>query len=326
MPSYVPALALLLLAGSGAAAPVPASCLTTAASSTAPSFAVDFLVCRYCQTPRFRLFASEPAADDELCGGASSFAAGDPDAASSHMAAAILGYAQIQGEFWENATKAQLAVAHLLRFMPVRDSMRLMGGDDRFLDFLLEHVRYALLVRAHGPHWATNATLVSDAAFHDYVLPYAFLDEKRDVSFGWRRRFYQLFLANVSATGNATAAMHVLAAAIPHAAAAGVLMLGEELVAGSVVRWKSETSPMRMSPEQVRLRHRITIPCTSMAGVATQTLSLSFLCRSLSLTFSLRSLSLLYLRICLILFLPVSLTHKHAPPPPTRLPPDDTRQ
>ena len=67
----------------------------------------------------------------------------------------------MQGQFWEDDGQAELALAHLVRFMPVRDSLLLFssGGDDRFFDFLLEHVRLALLVRAKGPIWARgNAT------------------------------------------------------------------------------------------------------------------------------------------------------------------------
>ena len=95
----------------------------------------------------------------------------------------------------------QDALAHLLRYMPVRDAIKLFQPDDAFLDYVLEHVRLALLVRAEGPAWARNESL-SDREFRDYVLPYAFLNEKRDVAFRWRHRFFQLFYANTSRRGS----------------------------------------------------------------------------------------------------------------------------
>ena len=68
----------------------------------------------------------------------------------------------------------------------------------------------------------------------------------------WRKCFLQLFLPLANNASNVTAAMHALSDAIPHAAASGVLQLPLGVdVAGSVFRWKSETSPMRLSPEQV---------------------------------------------------------------------------
>ena len=51
--------------------------------------------------------------------------------------------------------------------------------------------------------------------FLDYVLPYSFLNEKRDLTFKWRSRFYQLFHQNISKLENITSAMHYIASEIP---------------------------------------------------------------------------------------------------------------
>lgn len=223
-------------------------CLHTANKSS-----LHYSVCQFCQIERFTYFI-----DQNFCPPTTNLLdATDPNdmkGASLSIAAALLSYGEIQGFFWENDAMTQIALAHLILYMPPRDSMRLFSGDDRFLEFLLQHVRYALLVRTKsGASWAKNASgIIKDEMFLDYVLPYAFLDEKRDVNFFWRQRFYQLFNQNVSVTKNITEAMHFLAEAIPRAHAAGVLSFdNEQLSLGASVHWQSETSPMRMSPEQV---------------------------------------------------------------------------
>jgi hypothetical protein len=83
------------------------------------------------------------------------------------------------------------------------------------------------------------------------LLVFSFLDEKRDVNFFSRQRFYAMFLRNASRAPNITSAMHYLATTIPRAHASGVLSFDDQLIIGPPVTWESETSPMRMSPEQV---------------------------------------------------------------------------
>ncbi len=241
-----------ILAGVAASASASDPCLSAylKGSATPPS-AFSYLVCKFCDTTRIRLVGGNETMDATLCDDGGNMDPESPESAADYIAGAVLNYGRVQGHFWANATAAQCALSHLLQYMPVRDAIKLLQTDDRFLDFLLENLRLALLVRDHGPAWVRNTSLVSDREFHDYVLPYAFLDEKRDVSFRWRSRFFQLFYANTSALSSATAAMHFLADAIPKAAAAGVLEISGSLVPGSVVRWESETSPMRLSPQQV---------------------------------------------------------------------------
>jgi len=112
----------------------------------------------------------------------------------------------------------------------------------------VEHVRYALWTWP----WASARGVAWDM-FTENVLPYAILDEKRDLEFRWRPRFYQLLQPLVATAPNITAAMQAVVAAIPVAQASGVLGLGltaETLVPGAPVTWRSETSPAYLSPEQ----------------------------------------------------------------------------
>ena len=230
------------------------SCLTKSLVRESPldfrsSYAeIQTGVCLFCAQDRFTAFAS-----GDCCGKSGQRIGTDSEAAeaASVVAGALLDYLAVQGHFWENDKEALDAFTHLVRYMPVRDSVQLFAGDDRFLDFLVSHVRLALHVRSEGPAWSRNGS-VPDAIWFDYVLPYSLIDEKRDVAWQWRKRFLKLFLPLANNASNATAAMHALSAAIPHAAAGGVLQLPLGVdVAGSVFRWKSETSPMRLSPEQV---------------------------------------------------------------------------
>ena len=190
----VSAVALLTVVASATVDITSSHCLSSVASTNPTrAAAMDFLVCSYCSAERFRLLNTNKSRDDALCDTPRSLK--DP---SSHIADSILNYARVQGHFWGNASMATRALAHLLRYMPIRDTIKLMQNDDRFLDLILENIRLSILVRMSGPDWATSTALVTDDDWLDNVLPYAFLDEKRDVNFGWRRRFHQLFAANVS--------------------------------------------------------------------------------------------------------------------------------
>ena len=225
------------------------SSATHATPQRCPFVDTTYAVCKFCTTDRYNYFITNKTTLNSLCDNNNQ----DDLHWSTTISTALLSYGNIQGEFWESNTMAQAALAHLIKYMPIRDSIRLYSDNDDFLNFLFEHIRYALLVRTKtGAAWAKN---IPDAIFLDHVLPYSFLDEKRDVKFSWRRRFYQLFLnANVTSTQNITAAMHYLADTIPHAHATGLFAFDggiTQLNLGPAVRWQSETSPMRMSPSQV---------------------------------------------------------------------------
>jgi hypothetical protein len=102
----------------------------------------DFLRCHFCTTHRFSAFA--PPAWCEAWQGRE---AAD-DAAT--ISASLLNYAEkIHGLYWRNDTSASIALAHLLRYMPRRDTLQLFAGTDAFLiDFVLEeHIPAAGLDR-----------------------------------------------------------------------------------------------------------------------------------------------------------------------------------
>ena len=222
-------------------------CTSTCLQSTTSS--ITYSVCKFCTVERFSLFTTSST----FCNlNSDSSDTSDTNSADT-IAQALLSYGKIQGHFWEDDQTTATSLSHLIRYMPIRDSIRLYNDNDQFLNFLFDHIRFALLVRTKtGANWIKNTTLYSNDIFLEYVLPYAFLDEKRDVHFKWRQRFYQLFMKNVSATKSSTEAMHYLAQAIPHAHAAGVLSFdNDQLMTGFSVHWESETSPMRMSPEDV---------------------------------------------------------------------------
>ena len=99
------------------------------------SAALEFLVCTYCGSgvTRFRLFNTNQSQDTAVCD-QSPRPSVDP---VPHIAASILNYARVQGYFWADPRVTSHALVHLLRYMPIRDSAKLMQSDDRFLDFLL---------------------------------------------------------------------------------------------------------------------------------------------------------------------------------------------
>jgi hypothetical protein len=99
--------------------------------------------------------------------------------------------------------------------MPKRDAILLFSGGDSFLvDFLLEeHVRLALETREAGPAWARR---IPEEIFLDYVLPYSFLNEKRDVHFRWRATLLRILRgAGVFQTKSAGEAMKFVAELLP---------------------------------------------------------------------------------------------------------------
>jgi hypothetical protein len=133
-------------------------------------------------------------------------------------------------------------MTYLFRYMPRRDMILLFNHPIEFTDYLVQHVRYAIITWP----WASNLGVGWDV-FLENVVPYAILDEKRDVSFRWRPRLYQALAPLVAEAPNLTAAAHAVVAAVPTAQLAGALATVsgsnvEALVPGQPVSWKSETS------------------------------------------------------------------------------------
>lgn len=151
------------------------------------------------------------------------------------------------GDVEENATQA---LSLLLGGMARRDLLLLASDTQLVIDFLVEHVRYAL----HTRGWS-KAMNVSWEIFADAVLPYAMLDEKRDLWFRWRPRFARVFRDVTAGAATITEAMQRLAAAVPQAQTLGLLSSengGElEIVPGQPITWHSSVSPAFISVEQV---------------------------------------------------------------------------
>lgn len=208
------------------------------------------LLCAVCSTAVYRV-AMTPS-DAKKCGSETA----RPDAASI-AARTAMAAGTIQGWHWLDAggpeTNASQCVEHLFKYMPRRDILSLFSSGYTGLEFILSSVRLALQARAIVP----AAQNVSWGNFLDYVLPYNVLDEKIDLSFGWRARFYQAFAPLLSESQNVTDAMYVLAGAVPELMSLGALAqavpeAGSDLVLpGPPFTWKSETAPAFMSVEQV---------------------------------------------------------------------------
>ena len=201
--------------------------------------AFEFIQCSFCETPQY-VYMANARTGTNVCNTS-------PDAYT--ISKALIDFLTVQGHFWRVEIDALNCMKHLIQYMPVRDALLLFGDNGYdFAGFLAEHIQLSLLVRYDGPSWIRS---IPQDIFQDYVLPYAFFNEKRDLKFRWRPRFYQIFYPIVSNANSTTQAMHLLSEAIPLAAASGVLEYNDTSVPGNVIRWKSETSPMRLSPENV---------------------------------------------------------------------------
>ena len=247
------------------ASPPACSALANSTQSTArgsivvtPARAADlcFLRCVVCDAPFFlawQLGAGGDAAG--FCADPASPAFATADEIVSNASAAVLNSSALHGWTWlddegDVEANATQSVAVLVGGLPRRDMLLLASDSALFVDFLLEHVRYALRSRA----WSAGYN-VSWQLFADAVLPYAILDEKRDLWFRWRPRFARLFRDVTAGAATITDAMHALAQAVPRAAALGALALvgGDELevVPGQPISWHSSVSPAYISVEQV---------------------------------------------------------------------------
>jgi hypothetical protein len=256
LPAFAAAQPACLGVFSGAAPSCPAAILagneTLNGRPVSASRAQDlcYLLCVVCGKPEFIAWQLDAPA---ICA-----AAADPGSGDAIVAAAtdaVMNFSALHGQFFlddpgdieENATQA---VSLLLGGMARRDLLLLASDTALFVDFLLEHVRYAL----HTRSWTRQFNVTWDI-FADAVLPYAMLDEKRDLWWRWRPRFARLFRDVTDGAASLTDAMRALADAVPHAEALGLLALsngGElEIVPGQPVTWHSSVSPAFISVEQV---------------------------------------------------------------------------
>ena len=179
---------LLLLAP--AAAITPQGCYSVFQSpglcdSTAPRrLDACFTLCGACTTPEIALWLPESFA--AVC--TTTPYTLDTAAITAATTAAVLEAARIQGTFWlDDEANATAALSFLIGHMPRRDLMMLFSKPLDTIEWLTEGVRLALRTW----DWAA-ARGVDFPTFMEYVVPYAVLDEKRDMAFNWRPRMYQV--------------------------------------------------------------------------------------------------------------------------------------
>jgi len=210
---------------------------------------MSFVFCGLCSTPELRIGLS--ASNQTLCANPA-----PPDSFVVDLfSQALLNASALQGHFWNDGGGSEDnytdCMRHLVAGMPLRDFIRLFEQPLTFSDFLVEHIRYGLRARAQF-EWA--AALPWEL-FLEYVLPYTSFNEKHDLWWRWRPRFFQMFAPLVVGATNVTDAAHILAAAIPDAQLLGALGMvstnGENLYPGPPVSWVSESSPGFLSPQQV---------------------------------------------------------------------------
>ena len=182
-----------------------------------------------------------------------------PDTIVSSVTAAILNASAVLNNQYfldypggpeENAT---VALASLVARLPRRDALLLLTDAQLFMDFLFENIRYALHTRAWSLAWGVTWDLFVEA-----VLPFAVIDEKRDLWWRPRPRLVRLLHNATLNAPNVTAAMRALADALPRAAALGLLAMSptggsndDVLIPGQPFTWHSSVSPAFVSVEQV---------------------------------------------------------------------------
>ncbi len=95
--------------------------------------------------------------------------------------------------------------------MPRRDIVLLLTDTFHTSEFLLDHIRYALLARRSS----ALTQSVPWALFLDAVLPYAIINEKRDLWWPWRPRLWQMLADLVISAPNITAAVYNIVTRLP---------------------------------------------------------------------------------------------------------------
>ena len=233
----------------GAVAALPSSCYTGCDDTVKGD--TCFMLCGYCNAADLN-FWYPPAELSALCANVNG---ADRATVVSTLVAGIQNATQIQGYFFvdepggleENATEA---LTYLVNGMPRRDLIQLFANPLDWSDFLIEHVRFAL----YAYHTFSRGLGVVWSDFLDSVLPYATLNEKRDVAFRWRPRFYNALMpllqqpaANVTSV---LAAYRIVVAALPSVQLSGTYGLGpanQSYVPGLPITWHSESSPARLS-------------------------------------------------------------------------------
>jgi len=177
------------------------------------------------------------------------------EAVSKMVATTLYQTFQGHGYFWNDGPgqpeqNASLCLTHLIHHMPRSDLILLFTKSHDFVEFMFEHIRLSLQTRAFGLQLG-----VTWDDFIDYVLPYAIINEKRDLKFRWRQRFMQIFFSSTEKSTTLTQAVQTLVNLVPKAQPLGLFSLSDsqhfQPVPGPPITWVSESSPGYMSPQQV---------------------------------------------------------------------------
>ena len=244
---------VLLLLGAARASQPYAACDAQSPPLSSQA-ADDCVLCMVvCGSPALTAWMAVPDYTASMCSGMTMCIAPPPhDEVVALTAAALLNLSATQGAFFndyaggleENATQA---LTYLLDTMPRRDMLLLAEAPIAFTEFLWEHIRYAL----YAYHSFSRTLGVTWGDFLDAVLPYAVIDEKRDVAFRWRPRFFTALMPVVAGATNVSGAFLALVVALPSTQITGAVALGGTLAAGPPVTWRSESSPARLSVQDV---------------------------------------------------------------------------
>jgi hypothetical protein len=207
------------------------------------------LLCGVCRTAEFALTMDPVVATD--------FCASPWNVSDEEILALALNVVQnasaLHGLYWIDdpsgpEANASACLSHLLDFMPKRDLLLLFSQPYPMLEFLFEHIRYALQVRVQFAF----ARAVPWGIFLDSVLPYAVINEHRDLGWRWRRRMYEAFAPMVAAATSPLDAAHILAQLIPTASLDGMFQFaGRSPMTGPPITWRSSTAPGLLSVQQV---------------------------------------------------------------------------
>jgi hypothetical protein len=180
-----------------------------------------FLLCGFCAVPSLRFGLSVPSR--ELYCGTPPSSSSPPNATQVALAvSSALVNASVAHGYMFRAPNVTADLAHLLGHMNRADLQALFAQPMLMIDFLSEHLRFALRVQGRGV-----ARNVSREMWLEYVLPFGFLDEKRDLYWRWRPTFYKTFAADptLAAATTITEAVHALTSLIPHAQMQGVVAI-----------------------------------------------------------------------------------------------------
>jgi hypothetical protein len=208
------------------------------------------LLCIFCTSPDLKF-----STDDEtktICESDWSY---DEGIVVSIVSTAFLNISTIHGQYWkddgsEPYWNISKAVQYLFQYMPLRDQQLLFPGSGGFsfetMTWILDNIRLSFTARYNWP----AAKAVPWNVFLENVIPYAAIDERRDVSFNWRSRFFQLLFANVSSYATLYDGAKSVANLMPYLQMEGALGLNSDTNYGTYVAWKSESSPAILSPHQ----------------------------------------------------------------------------